>query len=549
MQYQFEDFVLDSDRRELAHRAEPVALGPQVFDLLLHLVQNRERVVTKDNLIDGVWGGRIVSDSTLTSHINAVRKAIGDTGEQQRLLRTIARKGYRFVGDVREAPAPMKEMPVRELPVRELPAQEAPVREVPVREATGDTDAAKLDQTDPLVPDRPSIAVLPFLNLSGDPAEDYFVDGVVDDIISALSRMRWLFVIARNSSFTYKGRAVDLKQVGRELGVRYVLEGSVRKAANRVRITGQLVDAATGATLWSERFESTLDDLFELQDQMATSIVGELVPHLESAEIERARRKPTESLDAYDYYLRGMWKFHQTARSAIDEALSMFYEAIQRDPQFASAYAMAAWCHSWRKLSRWLTDFTRDIAEGTRLVRRAMELGQDDAVALTASAHALTHLVRDLDGSIALLDRALVLDQNLAAGWYVGGFVRIWRGEPDEAIERIAHGMRLSPLGPDLHRMEVGTAMAHLMAGRAQNALSWAERAAIHRSDHAFPISISAAIYTRAGRGDEARLAIQTLRRLDPELRLSSLGEWLPFRRLQDLENFADSLREAGLPE
>ncbi|WP_119302874.1 winged helix-turn-helix domain-containing protein [Dongia deserti] len=519
MRFQFEDFVLDPDRRELARGIETIALGPQVFDLLLHLVRNREHVVTKDNLIDVVWGGRIVSESTLTSHINAVRKAIGDTGEEQRLVRTIARKGYRFVGDVREA------------------------------DASKSADAAKPDGTGLAVPDRPSIAVLPFLNLSGDPSQDYFVDGVVDDIISALSRMRWLFVIARNSSFTYKGRAVDVKQVGRELGVRYVLEGSIRKAANRVRITGQLVDANTGATLWSERFESALDDIFELQDQMATSIVGALVPHLESAEIERARHKPTENLDAYDYYSRGMWKFRQVSRSAIDEALPLFYEAIERDRGFASAYAMAAWCHSWRKLSRWVTDLEREVSEGTRLARRAVELGQDDAVALAASAHALAHLAHDFDGSIALLDRALVLDPNLAAGWYLGGFLRIWRGELDEAIDRIARGMRLSPLGPDMQRMEVGTAMAHLLAGRTEDALSWAEKASRHMSDQALPITILAAIYARAGRGDEAGLAMQQLRRLDPALRLSNLGEWLPFQRPQDLATFADALREAGLPE
>jgi len=202
VQYQFEDFLLDSDRREFARGLETIAIGPQVFDLLLHLVQNREHVVTKDNLIDVVWSGRIVSESTLTSHVNAVRKAIGDSGEEQRLVRTIARKGYRFVGDVREGVA------------------------------SEGADAAAPDETGLPIPDRPSIAVLPFLNLSGDPAQDYFVDGVVDDIISALSRMRWLFVIARNSSFTYKGRAVDVKQVGRELGVRYVLQGSVRKAGN-----------------------------------------------------------------------------------------------------------------------------------------------------------------------------------------------------------------------------------------------------------------------------------------------------------------------------
>ena len=522
MRYQFEDIVLDPDRRELARGSEAIAPGPQVFDLLLHLVRNRERVVTKDDLIEAVWGGRIVSESTLTSHINAVRKAIGDSGEEQRLVRTIARKGYRFVGDVRESAA----------------------SEPPGRTAHREPSAEPL-----ALPDRPSIAVLPFLNLSDDPSQEYFVDGVVEDIIAAMSRMSGLFVIARNSSFTYKGRAVDVKQVGRELGVRYVVEGSLRQSANRVRITGQLVDATIGANLWSERFDGRIDDIFALQDQMTANIVGAIAPQLERAEIERARHKPTESLDAYDYYLRGMWKFRQVSRSAIDEALAMFHQAIRRDPEFAAAHAMAAWCHSWRKLNRWSTDPDREIAEGTRLVRRAVELGQDDAVALAASVHALVHLARDLDSAIASSDRALALDPNLAAGWFAGGFARIWRGQPDEAIERLARAMRLNPLSPDMHRMEVGTAIAHLLVGRTEDAVSWAQKASRDKADRAFPIGILAAIYARAGRGDDARLAIEQLRQVDPELRLSTLGEWLPFRRPQDLAVFADGLRTAGLPE
>ena len=323
----------------------------------------------------------------------------------------------------------------------------------------------------------------------------------------------------------------------------------MRKAANRIRITGQLVDANSGATLWSERFESAIDDLFELQDQMATSVVGAVAPHLERAEIERAYHKPTERLDAHDYYMRGMWKFRQVSRSSIDEALPLFYEALRRDPEFASAYAMAAWCHSWRKLGRWVTDLERETAEGTRLARRAVELGQHDAVALAASAHVLTHLSRDIETSVELLDRAVLLDPNLAAGWYLGGLVRIWRGDLDDAVSWIARGMRLSPLGPDIHSMEVGTAMAHLLLGRIGEALSWVERAATRRSDQALPISIFAAIYARAGRIPEAHLAIERLRELDPELRLSRLAGWLPFQRAEDLANFTDALREAGLPE
>ena len=290
------------------------------------------------------------------------------------------------------------------------------------------------------LPDKPSIAVLAFQNLSGDPEQEYFADGVVEDIITALSRIRWLFVIARNSSFTYKGRAVDVKQVSRELGVRYVLEGSVRKAANRVRITGQLIDAAAGTHLWAERFEGSLDDIFELQDQVAASVVGAIAPQLERAEIERAKRKPTENLGAYDYYLRGMADLQRGTREAIDEALLLFEKAIELDPDFASAYGTAAWCHFWRKVNGWMIDPKREAAEGARLARRAVELGRDDAVALARGGHALAHFTGDLDGGIALHDRAVMLNPNLAAAWFLGGFLRVWHGEPDGAIEHFRPG-------------------------------------------------------------------------------------------------------------
>lgn len=527
MQFAFGDYVLDPDRRELTRGSEAIATGPQVFDLLIYLVQNRERVVSKDSLLDEVWGGRIVSESTLTSHINAVRKAIGDSGEDQRLIRTVARKGFRFVGEVRQAQSSDGFDFLTINPAR-----------------ADETSATAL-----ALPNKPSIAALPFLNLSGEPEQEYFADGVVEDIISALSRIRWLFVVARNSSFTYKGRVVDVKQVGRELGVRYLLEGSVRKAANRVRITGQLIDATTGGHLWADRFEGTLDDLFELQDQFTASVVGAIAPQLERAEIERAKRKPTESLDAYDYYLRGMAKFHQGAKDAVNEALPLFHEAIQLDPDFASAYGMAAWCHFWRKVNGWMTHQAQGVVEGARLARRAVELGNDDAVALARSGHALAHLVGDLDGGIALIDRALALDPNLAAAWFLGGFLRIWRGEPDDAIERLARAMRLSPLDPELYRMQAGTAMAHLLAGRFDIASSWAEKAFRDLPSFLMVVSIIAASHALAGRTDEARRAMHHLRQLDPALRISQIKDWLPIRRPDNLATLEDGLRRAGLPE
>jgi TolB-like protein len=524
VQYVFGDYALDPDRRELTRHAELVAIGPKVFDLLLFLMQNREHVVSKDALLDAIWAGRIVSESTLTSHINAVRKAIGDSGEEQRLIRTVARKGFRFVGDVKETDGL----------------------------AAPSTKTVKPDEASApalVLPDSPSIAALPFQNWSGDPEQEYFADGMVEDIITALSRNRWLFVIARNSSFTYKGRAVDVKQVGRELGVRYVLEGSVRKAANRVRITGQLIDATTGVHLWADRFESALDDIFDLQDQFAMSVVGAITPTLERAEIERAKRKPTESLDAYDYYLRGKTSFHQGTREPISQAMSLFNKATELDPDFASAYAMAAWCYFWRKVNGWMTDRPQEIAEGVRLARRAVELGKDDAVALARSGHALAHLTGDLDGGVALIDRALLLNPNLAPAWFLGGFLRIWRGESGDAIERFERSMRLSPLDPEMFRMQAGMAMAHLLAGRFDIASSWAEKSYRDLPSFLIVVGIIAASHALAGRTQEADRAMRHLRQLDPTLRISNLTDWLPLQRPEDLATFADGLRKAGLPE
>ena len=364
-----------------------------------------------------------------------------------------------------------------------------------------------------------------------------------------MSRIRWLFVIARNSSFTYKGRPVDVKQVGRELGVRYVLEGSVRKAANRVRITGQLIDATTGAHIWADRFEGTLDDIFELQDQMTASVVGAIAPQLERAEIERAKRKPTESLDAYDYYLRGMANLHRGTREAIDEALPLFYRAIELDPDFASAYGMAAWCHFWRKVNGWMTDPAREIAEGARLARRAVELGKDDAVALTRARPCARPSRRRHRGRHRFARPGRLLNPNLAAAWFLGGFLRAWRGESDGAIEHFTRAMRLSPLDPEIYRMQAGMAVAHLFARRFDAAASWAEKAFRELPSFLMVVSILAASQALAGRKEEARRAMEHLRRLDPGLRISNLREWLPIHRPEDLAVFTDGLRRAGLPE
>jgi adenylate cyclase len=401
------------------------------------------------------------------------------------------------------------------------------------------------------LPDKPSIAVLPFTNMSGDPEQDYFADGMAEDIITALSHFKALFVIARNSSFTYKGRAVDVKQVGRELGVRYVLEGSVRKSANRVRITGQLVDTATGAHLWADRFDGGLGDIFDLQDQVTESVVGAIAPAVEKAEIERAKRKPTESLDAYAIYLRGVAMSYQFAsRQANDEALRLFNSAIELDPDFASAYGRAALCYLWAKVNGWISDTANEIAEVTRLAQRAVELGKDDAIALAASGWALAYVVGDLGVGAGLIDRALVLNSNSAEAWYFGGWAKIWLGEPEAAIERLARAMRLSPLDPRLMGMRAGTAHAHFFLGRYDEAASWAAMALQDNPDHQAGLRIVAAGNAMAGRPEQAHKAATRLRQLNPSLRVSTLKNVLgPYRRAEDLSRYEEGLRQAGLPE
>jgi TolB-like protein/class 3 adenylate cyclase len=409
---------------------------------------------------------------------------------------------------------------------------------------------APVESTQALVlPDKPSIAVLPFENMSGDPEQEYFADGMVEEIITALSRFRSLFVIARNSSFTYKGRAVDVKQVGRELGVRYVLEGSVRRAANRVRIVGQLIDASTGAHLWADRFDGGLEDIFDLQDRVTACVVGAIGPKLEQAEIERAKRKPTESLDAYDFFLRGMANVYQWTKEGNSEALRLFYRAIELDPNFASAYGVAAWCYVVRKTRGWRTNRAEESAEAARLARRAVELGKDDALALVRGGYALAYVVGALDEGAAFIDRGLVLNPNSATAWNASGWAKVWLGEPEVAIQHFAYAMRLSPLDPVLQLFLGGTALGHFFTGRYDEAVLWAGKAVRQEPTYLSAVRALAASNALAGRLEAAQIAVALLRQVDPALRISNLKDVAPLRRPEDLARYEEGLRRAGLPE
>jgi TolB-like protein/Tfp pilus assembly protein PilF len=395
------------------------------------------------------------------------------------------------------------------------------------------------------LPDKPSIAVLPFQNMSADPEQEYFADGMVEEIITALSRFKSLFVIARNSSFTYKGKAVDIRTVGRELGVRYVLEGSVRRAGNRVRITGQLIDSATGTHLWADRFESSLEDIFELQDQMATSVVGAVAPKLDQVEIERAKLKPVENLDAYDCLLRGMAHSYVQTKEDQEEARRLFYRAIELDPNYPAPYALAARYYAFRPAydhKDW------EKAEIRRLALRVSAIGREDALALCWAGISLFRVCGEYQTGMAMMDQALSLNQNLAVGWRMRGWASLYLGEHESALKQFGRALRLSPLDPESFHSETAMAFAHLFQGRYNEAMTWAGSALARQ--HWMPtMRALAAANALAGNIDEARNIMLRMRELEPAMCISRLKEFLPYRRSEDVERMIEGLRLAGLPE
>jgi adenylate cyclase len=396
------------------------------------------------------------------------------------------------------------------------------------------------------LPEKPSIAVLPFQNMSGDPEQEYFADGMVEDIITALSRFKSLFVIARNSSFVYKGKAVDIKQVGRELGVRYVLEGSVRKSGNRVRITGQLIEAVSGRHLWADKFDGALEDVFGLQDQITTSVVGLLAPTLEQAEIERAKQKPTDRLDSYDLYLRGVALVNR--RESLSEARGLFTRAFEQDPEYGAAWAMAAWTLLGEQATRGipLTDELR--ADAIRFARTGAAEGSDDAYALARCAHVLTYLGHEYDRGASMVEQAVTLNPNLAVAWYSRGWVSLMCGNNERAVESFERMLRLSPLDPLRVYAWNGSAFALFHLGRYEEGRAVAEKSLQFASNaHTLAALIMNAV--GAGRTDEAREAAARLVALQPGFRTSHVHEAFPVRSQEERDRIASTLREAGVPE
>ena len=435
---------------------------------------------------------------------------------------------------------------------------ERPIRAFNVEWRAGDwkvteaaSSTASLNPGDvPLdLPNRPSIAVLPFQNMSGDPEQEYFVDGLVEEIITTLSRFSWLMVISRNSTFTYKTKSADMKTIGRELGVRYALEGSIRKSAGRVRITGQLIDCHTDAHLWADRFEGTLENVFDLQDQLATRVVGAIEPTLLKAEIERVKRKPPSSLDAYDHYLRGISGFRSNSREGNDDALDHFLKAVALDPGYASAYGMAAYCRHRRRVWGWTPDREREAAEMAALAQQAITHGKDDPIALSTAGFSLAFRPRTMEAGAALIARACVLNPSEAMAWWMSAVVQSRLGKPDIAIEHAHRAMRLSPLDPNMYQMEFAIGQAHFISSRYQEAASLALGTLQVEPNFQPGIRLAAAACAMLGRSEEARDLIVRLRRSNPNATLSNLEEDHPFERSVDRAAFKEGLRRAGLPD
>ena len=399
------------------------------------------------------------------------------------------------------------------------------------------------------LPDKPSIAVLPFQNMSGDPEQEYFSDGMVEDIITALSRFRSLFVIARNSTFTYKGKAVDIKRVGRELGVRYVLEGSVRRAGGKVRITGQLIEAATGVHLWADRFDGPLDDIFELQDMVTSSVVAAIAPHLEKAEINRSERKPTENLDAVDLYYQALHLFRQVTRQANEDALRLAEQAISLDDNFGAAYGVALACYSQRQDQAWLKGDAEQIAKGKQYASRVTEIGADDAFALSRAAQFFGHILQDSRTADAIADHALAVNPNLSEAWRIRGWISGYLGRHEIAMEQFQRAMRLNPLDPEIYKVECGLAVANFFLRHFDVGLSWTTKSLARQKNYLVAVMFAITNNAMLGRTADAQKMVARRLELGGDLTLAQIQARLPFQNQNDVELYIEALRLAGLPE
>jgi TolB-like protein/Tfp pilus assembly protein PilF len=520
VQFLFADYTLDANRRELLHGMERVAVEPQVLDLLIHLLQNRERVVSKDDLIASIWGGRIVSEGTVISRTYAARKAIGDTGRNQKLIRTIPRKGLRFVGEVL-------------------------TRVDDAEEAAATAALGENVRLASPISDRPAIAVLPFTNMSGDPEQGYFSDGITEDIIAALSKLRWFSVIARNSSFVYKGKAVHIKKIAEELGVGYVVEGSVRKAGGRVRITAQLNDVLTGSHVWAERYDRSVADVFSVQDEITEAIVASIEPQLYAAENFHAKRKPPDNMDAWELVMRALSHFWRVTQEDNEVAQSLLEKAIAIDPEYGQALGVLATSQTLGAYMGWM-DMATIVPVAQSAALAAIQADREDPWA----HHALgcTYLLtRRFEASLAEFKSALYLNPNFSLAQALYGLTLAFCGQWEKADVAARRALRLSPRDP-LSALYYGVASYAQFVGRNyEEAMQLAHAAIRLRGDYVGAHRLLAASAAMAGQIDIAAAALQPLRRAQPNISLAWVASQLPIQQEAEREHYLEALRRAGL--
>jgi len=521
VRFVFDNHTLDTDTRELRRGEVTIAIQPQVFDLLTYLVQNCDRVVSKDNLLADVWGGRTVADSTLATHINAARKAVGDNGEEQKLIRTVPRKGIRFVGDVSFSPHSQDAATA---------AEEAPQR----------SRRAALPS-----PERPAIAVLPFVNMSGEARQEYFSDGISEDIITALSKLRWFFVIARNSTFSYKGKAVHIKQLARELGVGYVVEGSVRKDGDQVRITAQLIDTATGSHIWADRYDRELADVFAVQDEITDAIVATIEPHLYAAENFRARRKAPENLDAWDLVMRALWHFWRISSEDNRIAQQLLEQAIAVDPGYAQAHAMLAVSHASGVHMGW-QDGAAALPIAERAALAAVRIDDEDPWAHLGLAFTQARLGR-LAESRTSFETALQLNPNFSLAHGIYGLVLSWSGRWREGAESARRALRLSPRDPLAAMFYAVAAYAAYIERDYAESIALCRKSIRLRNDFVAGWRVMVAAAGMTGDTAVAAEAMEGYRRTLPGVTLAKAEEQLQVIHEGERAHFLEGLRRAGL--
>jgi TolB-like protein/Flp pilus assembly protein TadD len=518
--FRFGDHVLDIERRELRRGTEPVALEPQVFDLLVYLLRNRGRVVSKDDLIEGVWGGRIVSDSALTTRLNAVRKAVNDSGAEQRLIRTVSRRGVRFIGEVSEDDEP-----------------------------EGAIDAAR-GATEPPIAPRLSIVVLPFVNLSNDPEQQYFADGITGDLITDLSRIPDMVVISRYTAFTYRDKPVDIRQIGRELGVRYALEGEVQRSGTRVRVTAQLIDAETDTHLWAERFDGDAGDLFAWQDEITNRIAVALDLEL----VDAAAARPSERPDARDYILRGRAvRLKPPSRENRTKAIAQFEQALALDQDSVAAQSWLAIELTARALDFMTGTAAADIVRAKGLAERALAASPRSSVAHFAKGQVLRAQDR-FDEAIPEYETVIALNRNWAHAYSHLGWCKFVTGAIEALIPAQEQAIRLSPRDPQIGLFYFRIGFGHLLQSRTGEAIVWCEKA--RNAAPAAPIfrTLLASAYALKGDIERAAAELAEARRLVEDDRYSSIARlravvsWGAPQLLVETTYFA-GLRKAGVPE